>query len=247
MALSFVVVCEAKADFVTAAGLIDNVVCRSNPWIEPEFVIQQRDYLGIEPGRPYLLWSEITERSRGVRVRHKGHFNGVPGKADALAARRALHTIKLSMKEVDAVFLIRDVDNQPERREGLEQAREESGRPSQIVIGLARPMRECWVLAGFEPLDDLETAALEELRIALKFDPREQAHRLTARKDHETRSPKRVLSCLTRGNHDREAACWKDAKLDVLRQRGTATGLAAFIREVEERVAPLFGRRGPGR
>lgn len=244
MALSFVVVCEAAADFTTASNIVDRIVCQSIDWIEPEIIVHLRTYQGAESARPFLLWKEITERSRGARVRHGGHFEGQPGKADALVARRALQTIRLKLSNIAAVLLIRDLDDQPERRTGLEQARNESDLKDQIVIGLAEPMRECWVLAGFEPLDDLENSVLEALRKELKFDPREKAERLTAKHDHEIRSPKRVLNRLTRNARDREAVCWNDAKLDTLRERGRDTGLAAFIQEVEERIVPLFSRRG---
>ena len=36
MALSFVVVCEARADFLTSSELADRVLCESIDWIDPE-------------------------------------------------------------------------------------------------------------------------------------------------------------------------------------------------------------------
>jgi hypothetical protein len=53
------------------------------------------------------------------------------------------------------------------------------------------------------------------------------------------RDAKRALAELTAGSDDRAARCLDD--LDRLRLRGADNGCAAFIREVELRVAPLVG------
>ena len=42
MALSFVVVCEARADFETASDLADRVICELIDWIEPEMLHHHR-------------------------------------------------------------------------------------------------------------------------------------------------------------------------------------------------------------
>jgi len=52
---------------------------------------------------------------------------------------------------IGALVLIRDLDNQPERRIGLEEAWKEMapslGFPT--LIGTANPEREAWILNGF--------------------------------------------------------------------------------------------------
>jgi hypothetical protein len=243
MALSIVVVCEARADFVTAKGLIDRVVCDSVEWAEPEHVAYSRTYRGLEGARQFALWREIDRRAKDVGLGFKGHFNGRPAEADAIMAWRALLLIRLQVPNADAVLLLRDVDDQPRRRAGLEQARDDSILSSRTVIGLAQTKREAWVLAGFEPANDIELEALSKIRQELGFNPCEHAERLTAKHDHDKLSAKRVLGRLTIEDPDREAACCQTAPLDVLRDRGGETGLAAFIQEVEERIVPLFGWR----
>ena len=60
-------------------------------------------------------------------------------------------------------------------------------------------------------------ALLAEIRQELGFDPRERAEQLTAIHDHDKRSAKRVLRHLVQGDPDREAACWKETSLQLLR------------------------------
>jgi hypothetical protein len=142
------------------------------------------------------------------------------------------------------VLLIRDDDRETDRRKGLEQARDDSDLRDRIVIGLAHCKRECWVLAGFDPVDALEESLLDELRPELGFDPRTTAHELAAKHDADKRSAKRVLGILIRDVEGREARCWEQAPLQTLRDRGQKTGLTDYLDEVRERLVPVFtGRR----
>jgi hypothetical protein len=63
---------------------------------------------------------------------------------------------------------------------------------------------------------------------------------LTAIHDHDKRSAKRVLKHLVHGDPDREANCWKETPLQILRSRGVQTGLREYLEEVEERLVPLL-------
>ena len=47
---------------------------------------------------------------------------------------------------------------------------------------------------------------------------------------------------LTAGNLDRERRCWVGASLPTLRDRGAENGLAAYLDDVRDRLAGLFGR-----
>ncbi|HEY8505534.1 MAG TPA: hypothetical protein VIL46_13200 [Gemmataceae bacterium] len=111
-----------------------------------------------------------------------------------------------------------------------------------IVVGLAVVEREAWVISGFDPQDDEETARLGAERQTLGFDPRLRSHELTACKnDQAVRSPKRVLRQLSGGNRDRERNCWTNTSLERLRERGSENGLAAYLQEVRDRLARLIG------
>jgi hypothetical protein len=113
-----------------------------------------------------------------------------------------------------------------------------------IVVGLAIVERECWVVSGFEPQDEGELSRLETERKRLGFDPRLRNHELTACKnDQAVHRPKRVLGELTGYNRDRQRRCWKEVSLNLLQERGGQNGLATYLHEVRDLLAPLTSNR----
>jgi len=240
VALSIAVVCEARADQQTGCGLADRVFLEKLHWLEEEFLPHVRQWRGLDSDSSFLTWSEASKLARARRIRSHGFFDGKPAVHDAHAARKALLLLEESGNGPSAVILLRDEDGDKDRRTGLEQARDRSRFKQRIVIGLAEPMRECWVLAGFEPQDDREVRLLEDLKNALGFDPATKAERLTRRESHEPRSAKRVLDALTGGDWDRQAACWQRTDLGTLEQRGHATGLVLYLDEIREKLVPLL-------
>ena len=123
------------------------------------------------------------------------------------------------------------------RREGFEQARTSSPHPERIVIGIAKPEREAWIIAGFVPCDEREQLVLASERQRLGFDPTLHPHEL---RGNGTRSAKVALANLAASDHEREHRCSTEPTLEHLRQRGEHTGLAAFLDEIEERVVPVI-------
>jgi hypothetical protein len=115
-----------------------------------------------------------------------------------------------------------------------------------IVLGCAHPMREAWVLCGFEPDGDEERSRLQVLRQELGFSPSEHSHRLDAKDEHAKRSAKRVLRILTGGDHAREQRCWQVTSLETLHDRGEQTGLRAYLIELEDHVVSLVVRKEQG-
>ena len=246
--LTFVVVCEAAADFRTATGLIERVVCEQVDWIDDKLIEHCLTWQGRDHESPFWLWGNIGGRARAAGVKIRGLFDEEPGGVDAKTTRRALTYIQdqLDGQPLDAILLIHDDDGDPDHRRGLEQGRAAVPDLSdRIVIGLAHLKRECWVLAGFVAADQGEVDRLATLRQTLGFDPCRDSHRLRAKLDHEKRSAKRVLGQLTQDRWERQAACWLETPLAMLRERGEASGLRAFLGEVTDRLVPLFGM-GPG-
>ncbi len=141
-------------------------------------------------------------------------------------------------------MLIRDDDRQTERRLGLERARkfaqEKLREFKTVILGLAHPKRECWVLAGFDPRNEEETRLLGEVRQELGFNPCTAAEQLTATGDQDKKSAKRVLRELMRDDKNRQAECWTSTSLEILHQRGQQTGLADYLGELRSLLAPLF-------
>jgi hypothetical protein len=251
------VFCEAPADSRTVKGLVERVLREEGPeWLHdilegPEDAAREmRDWVPDEEGRDYFDLHQLSHyaRRQGIRV-PQGHFNGEAGAAGALMARTAFSVARELVKtgrQVDAVLLVWDMDDQgKDRREGLRQARDEARRwaPFAIVLGGPDPMREAWVLAGFEPETNDERDSLKDLRQELGFHPCEEAHRLDAKDEHAKKSPKRVLGLLTKRDPDREMRCWTVVPLTTLRARGQDNGLTAFLEEVSAVLLPLVRDR----
>lgn len=236
------VVCEGPADLRTATELADRLLMHEVDWIEPEILDQFRRWRGFEDGESFLPWRRAPVLAREHNFKVHGKFSGHP---DYSAARYAL--LLLALKRPHAVLLIRDTDGEPAKRESLERARDESesGLRIPILLGVAHTKRECWALAGFEPQNDKEMRDLARLTRELGSDPRLSAESLSAAETGALRNAKRVLGVLLAGRQEREPPCWQECDLQVLRERGRATGLADYLEEVRTRLVPLFSGRQP--
>jgi hypothetical protein len=242
VSLRFAVVSEAPADFLVSTDLADRVFLASIEWLESDQdLIYQREWIGELHGQR-LSWKHVKSLAIAAGITAIGRFQGQPGEADARAARRAITYLSRTIPDLAGVVLIRDQDNQPTRRTGLEQARQEWTEGPAIVIGLADLEREAWILCGFEPENDEERRRLGSVSQDLGFDPCGQSHHLQHRHDHEYRSPKRVLRFLSGGVFEREQRCWRETPLSLLRERGAKNGLRAYLDEVRTELAPQIGR-----
>lgn len=242
MSVRFAVVYEADPDFQTATELADRVLMETIEWLDEDLLADQREWLARTAGGERLTWTGIKQLALNAGIRVHGHFDGQPGLPDAAAARRAILVLLTAVPDSNAIVLIRDQDDQAERRAGLEQARNQDRSGLVIAVGVAIVERECWVVSGFEPQDEGEASRLDAERRTLGFDPRLRSHELTACKNDNARhSPKRVLRQLAGDDRERERRCWTQSALELLRQRGVQNGLAAYLQEVRDRLAPLIG------
>jgi hypothetical protein len=239
--LQFAVVHEASADFQTATELADRVLVESIDWLDADQLEHQRAWLSNVRGVP-LTWKQLKQSASDAGIIVMGFFDGEPAEPDAQAARRAILYLRNTLPDLAGVLLIRDQDDQPERRAGLEQARAKEAVQLPVVIGLAIVERESWVISGFDPQGDEETSRLAAERQTLGSDPRLRSHELTACKNNNApRSPKRVLHVLCAGDADRERRCWLETSLATLRERGAENGMVAFLDEVRQELAGLIG------
>ncbi|MBN8470266.1 hypothetical protein JYJ95_27480 [Corallococcus exiguus] len=248
-AYEFGVVCEAPADQDAACLLADRVLVQEIDWLETEMLDMQRQWRGLESTTPFLRWDDVGDEAARAGFKHVvfGHFSGEPGAPDALAARKALLLFAALDRQPDAVLLVRDTDKHSVRRKGLEQARADNTWPFEVIISVAEPKRECWVLVGFDAREG-EEEALEKLERRLSFHPVRDAHRLTASEHGAKNDAKRALKELIREDpkRERERECLRDTPLETLRQRGERVGLTQFLSEISERLVPVMGgsRRG---
>lgn len=239
----FLVLAEAEADYRTATTLADRIFIERGPDWLGDILQYLRKWSGFEPETAFSRWTEIKRKSKYGRS--LGHFTDGPRKADAAIARVAILSAMRIMKErpVQALILIRDLDSQPERRQGFEQARHGVDRKIlEIVIGTSDPKREAWVMNGFVPLDEREKKLLEEIRRAISFDPCLKAERLRGTHPNDSRNIKKVLNRLTNGKYDREEQCWSETDLNLLINRGEKTGLTSYLNEVEAKLLSILTR-----
>lgn len=242
-ALSFVVVCEAPSDRETIAMLADRVSCTEHPWLDG-IIDSMREWVGAAPGQAFVRWGKTLYRmceERGVPRVHGLRYS--LGRRSALMALRLVLTLDRSPT---AVILVHDSDGDyDEWHQSLEAARrdfcaDEHSPGFDVVIGIAHPEREAWVLAGFEPRTPEEQARYDELRVELGFNPCEQGERLTSKSEVHKKDAKGALDRLTGGDRDRELACLRETALATLMARGERIGLCAFLDEVRERLASYY-------
>ena len=252
--IEVVVIVESRMDAVIAKKLAERVLIEKIDWLEDDSLQYLFKWTGLEAGTEHSCWKDINDiidraAKDGIpKPRYLGHGKTGKLKADGAAALKILKLSKLlhykKKREIAAVVFIRDVDNQPDRKQGMEQARLEhiEDRPSiEIVIGIADRMREAWVLNGFIPLDPTEAQILARIKTKLSFDPCEEAHRLRDEPGEE-RNPKLVIKQLTGGDIIREQQCWEETDLEILRSRGANTGLREYLEEVGQRLISILDR-----
>ncbi|OBQ27630.1 MAG: hypothetical protein AN483_19735 [Aphanizomenon flos-aquae MDT14a] len=252
--IEFVVIVESGADARTATKLAERVLKEKFDWLDDDILQHCFQWNGLEEGTEFSCWRDIIKIIDDAKsqIKYKpsrfiGHSKGVPLKADGAASIKVLNLVRFlqRIRQIKAVIFIRDLDNQPERKEGIEQARSEHINKTpklEIIIGAADPKREAWVLNGFIPSNQQEEQILEEIKNQLSFDPCIESHRLRATSEKEPermRNVKVVVEQLT-GNMEREKLCWEETNLKHLRERGVDTGLTDYICEVEERLAAIL-------
>ncbi len=254
--IEFIVIVESSADARTATKLAERVLVEKVDWLESDNLQYLFQWSGLQNGTEYSYWSDISKiiddaKDLGYKpARFLGHGrDGLPYKADGATSIKLLNLVRRFLQKtrlIRAILLIRDLDNQPERRKGLEQARlaQIDGQSKlEIVIGTADRMREAWVLNGFIPSNQEEERILVEIERELKFDPCLESHRLREKSfagANRIRNPKVVVEKLTGGNMEREQKCWEETSLELLRARGVNTGLTDYIDEVEQRLVPII-------
>jgi hypothetical protein len=254
-----VLVCEGATDLPLACDLADRILRDTVDWLRDHDDLDElRSYRGLDENQPYLPWTEVKQRFEKSRLRLGRRFSNDAPSPDQVTTRKLLlliaahHQASRGGDGVNGVLIFRDADHQPERRRGIEAAREEFVRNHEapeslhpwrqhIAIAVAEPMNEAWVMAGFEPAEDGEQADFAAAREELGFAPNASPEALDAREHGAKRSAKRVLAKLC-PDSDRRARCWRETPLDTLRQRGERCGLTQFLDEVREKLATLFQR-----
>ena len=253
MTLRVLVVAEDVLGMTLARDLSDRVVVERGPlwladlWRDVEMRKLQRRWSGLDDAAGFVTWGGMKDlaRSQGLRTHGLGMSGG------AFEAYRAARTAAMLTPRPDVLVMCRDTDRTPDLRvdmlSGVERARVED---IPMLLAVARPESEAWVIAGFEPTASHEREALKALTQTLGFDPAAEPHRMTANTGDARDSKRCCGELLPRGDarSPRGERCWKDTSLDNLAHRGAFTGLPEYLAEVERVLLPrLSGVPAPSR
>ena len=243
MSLFIAIACEADADFRAASTLIDRTLVEQIAWLDVDHLEHQRQYVGVES---LYAWTKIHNvhdlvLEKKLRVKY-GHFLGEPGAADALLARKTILLLNSIDPQPEVMVVMRDIDNQPERQTGWQQARAEYHGKPPLVLGIAIIKRENWILAGFRSRSDDEQLRLQEERQTLGYDPSLHPDQPNSHERGSKHCPKRVLEHLVGpAGVERELECLRDTPLAELLTRGERVGLSQFLIEIRSIMCPLLG------
>jgi hypothetical protein len=197
----------------------------------------------------YLDVHRLAQIERNLRPAHgfkmaRGHFNQRPGEPAAKQGRQAIHLAGVVHRKapLSAAVILIDMDEEPPRKNGLEQARQEAARQGlgfAVLLGCPSESIEACLLAALEPRTRQEEERIKEIRDArnLDFDPLEQAHRLS-HKEGVPKSSKEILALLTQDDLRRQEEGLRRTEQDLLRSRGHGSGLTDFLDEVAQHLAP---------
>lgn len=213
-------------------------------WVADSGLEHVREWTAFED-QPWLAIRRVRdlfrECYRGSFFRVLGRFGGEQGAEDT-ASMRKLFLVVQKTAAPDMLIVARDVDGR-DRREGFEKARR-SGEWSFAIVGaLAQPEVEAWLICAWSANDERQRACLAELCQELGFDPVAESHRLTST-SLSHKDAKNILRRLDAVGPGTESV-FNASDLPTLRQRGEQNGLASYLRELDEKVAPRLGEHRP--
>lgn len=227
--ITLALVAEDRAAVEVVQHLTDQVLLEVE-WMVAEGLPQVRCWQQFH-GEDWLPWKKVAERARqtlGRTFRVSGHFDGKPGAEDALAVRKVIALMR-EEGEPTVLILARDIDH-TNRRTGFSQALEETGPsrlPCRVVLALAQPEVEAWLVCVWKPEDRAGQVAHEALRQSLGFDPVALSHELTSTSSSK-RDAKAVMGHLAAvGPSPRER--FLAMKCEDLLNHGEDNGLAQFV------------------
>lgn len=254
-----VVVAEAEADQRMVCGLIDRKIAHHAPdWFDHENTVEEltalREWCGLAPGSHFTRWNRLkelarqTESNKAPGARVIGFGSRRTHGYDWSSLRAAIIHFERLHPQADALVVSRDLDKScsEERLASLEEGeRVAVERGVHLVMAIQTPMREAWLLNGFIAKSQREREVLASELEMVRFDPCCKAEDMDVADETAPRSAKRALRALTNGNAEREEACWRDSDWQLLRERGIATRLKAFLNDVRDRLVQLVTGEPP--
>lgn len=243
-------VCEASFDYRVARTLFERVARAKVSWLADADLDHHFRFIEFD-GQGFLAWKDVPRviRDLGLVVRVTGNTLD-KGLADYHATYRALTALRqrdVTLRSRGIVVFLRDLDNQPERREGIRRAydavREKHGSP-RGAAGCPNTKVECWCLAAY-PRDRVSREKFEQVRQRLSFDPLTNAHQLSvtgSEKSDARNDAKRVLSDLLGNTIDEHMRGIVSTDLSTLKDRGTDVSISSFLQSLEEALDEIVIR-----
>ena len=256
MAQTLLLIAEGPTDHRTVTTLADRVVSKAisgstvdEPGLMDPRLAALREWGGIVPETPFTAWRDIKELAarNNIRVLGGQKERGL----DRDKFRKALLLAEKLRKGGSRWMVVsRDLhtDHPDDRRSSLEEVRDEyQGKGWTIVLALAQPFREAWVLNGFRPMNSDESKTLAAERSKLGFDPTHFPEKLDAQLSTAKKNGKRVLEvlcCCSGDSREREDQCLEQCDLDHLHKSGKGSGLSKFLLDVESILVPRLLAEG---
>jgi hypothetical protein len=246
--LEFALVAEGKNDEQVIPCLADRVLCEGEDWIRDNFEddperLWKWTAIETDPIYRYTSWVQIARLANNYKKKLRIYSR--PGEGYRTAETRraiALCVLLRRNRQTDALILARDLDNKPdEHRRTMETVRQENQTALNFPIILATPNRvvEAWMLHGFVCENQHEEDQLMALRKEFGFDPCTHGHELHP-DDAKVVISKLISDAGGNKNMERRERCWADTDLNMLRERGKDSHLAAFLDEIKNDLLPLL-------
>lgn len=236
---------EDRGHFETTTRLADRRIGEQVAWTA-EFLEHVRRWLH-DGERPWFDLHRSLAAARSQRLPIKGLFAGESGMPDAKMIRAQLlswaELVRRGVR-IDAVVLVRDLDGRPERLQGMRQAVRTGSWPFVVLVAWCEPEVEAWKVGCFVPEDDAERARFASLAMRLSFNPTAEPERLHSAVTGSQRDAKKIARELFDGDAERGWRCL-ELPFEQLRVRGGTTGLADFLKQVDEKLVPLVAAGQP--
>lgn len=228
---------ESSPDAALVRDLGDRVLSGAVEWTRDN-LDACRAWAGID-GQDYVDLHRIKVLAKAKKVKAHGRFGDEAGQPDSVMARKLFLLADLESPKPSMVVVVRDADNQADRRLGFEQAAKDRDWPFKAVLALATPEIEAWLLAGLFG-DARYQHEATKCRSELGFDPLQRPEKLSSTSGNQ-RDTKSVLDRIE-PNRDVARSLLVECPLEALRSLRDC-GLGPFIEDFEVACRHVFEAR----
>ena len=241
---NIILIAEGTSDPRVAQGFAVRAIQELDSFADWSWV----QWRGLEQNTDFLPWQRVKTLAQEKRIMARGRFRDadlqvIDAEEKAVEVRKALHLCDHFFEDLGqplAVILFFDSDGRKYRFTGADQARVAHKAEYPIVVGMAHPCREAWLVCSFSAHTKPEEILLETLKQELSFHPCRQPENLNTTAGHD-RNAKIVLERLIGKSIEREKHLIATVLMSQLQTHGKNCGLLEYLEEVQKHLAPLLG------